>query len=131
MFMNFGSFRENFISDGDRGSAGLHQERVPPPLRCGSRRLSAAKYIASYLSQERGFFQFLDPPRDVERLRAALVAVEDRMAPPKPVLVVDQVEPAGERIVARVEREPERLEERGGAQILLIIPERRAGPRAR
>jgi len=76
--------------------------------------IPVVKYTASYLSQERGFFQFLDPSGDVERLRAALVAVEDRMASPQPVLVVDKVEPAGESIVARVEGEPERLEERSG-----------------
>src|SRR6185312_2808134 len=79
---------------------------------------------------EHGALDFLDGLSDVDVARAGARAVEDRAAPPDALGVVEDLEPLGGGVIARVEDEAVRVDDRGRADIALVAPERRAGRRA-
>ncbi len=62
---------------------------------------------------------------DLDPLRAGVHAVEDRMTAPETMFIVEDFEAVGGSFVARVEGVAVSLGERRGAEVFLVVPERR------
>src|SRR5690606_23274215 len=80
---------------------------------------------------QHGVLDLGDRLRDLDAARARLRAVEGRAAAPHALLVVEDVEPHLLALVAAVEEEAERVDDRGVAEGLPIRPEHRARRGAR
>src|SRR5581483_12490506 len=74
---------------------------------------------------------FLDRLRDLDATRARIRAVERRAATPHAVLVVQDLQALLTGLVTRVEDEAVRVDDRRRAEELAVVPEHRAGGRAR
>src|SRR2546421_1980183 len=82
-------------------------------------------------ARDQGALDLLDRLGDLDATRARVRAVERRAATPHAFTVVEDLQALLAALVARVEDEAVRVDDRGRAEVLTVVPEDRAGRGAR
>ena len=136
----YGTYSPMFLEQAARARLAQPGDGPGPPsvvvgagaggTRAVGRRPREARSPASAAEDQRAL-HFLDRLGDLDAARAGLGAVEGGAAAPHALLVVEDLQALVGALVAAVEDEPVRADDRLRAEVLPVAPVDRAGRRAR